>query len=727
MGREERALASSFAGVTEGERPAGSWRLALASAWAAAGPSLPLFVPVLIGLGIAGWFLVSAASWRLALLLAGLGAALLGLLVRREAGALVALAGLLVAAGVGAAAVRDAMVAGPRLHHRLTEAVITGTLLSVAPESGGERTRLVLAREPVPGDPPHRVRLTLAGQPAAEVRPGARIAIPATLGPVPGPVLPGGFDPARRAWFEGIAAAGRATGPPVVLAPARPGPGQRWLDGARGDLQAWLMRRLPGDPGAIAVALLVGEQGLIRADLLQAFRVAGLAHILTVSGFHIAVAVGATLMMVRRLVALWPWLALRISGRAVGAVAAGLAGTAYALLSGAEVPAVRAALIAWVVLAALIAGRDPLSPRLIAFAATLILLARPEALLDPSFQLSFAAVTALALFARGKAGVWLLAPRGEGEGLLPLAGRRVAALLATALVAELVLTPIALWHFGQAGLYGSLANLVAIPLTSIVLMPLIAAMLVLAPLGLDWLAALPLAPALRLFAAIAETVAGWPGAAWTVAALPPAGVMLAAAGALLLGLLTGPLRWAGAPLLAAGLAVVLVAPRPDVLVSADGRQVAVAHEGRLWSFRGHRGGFGARAWAEAADLPMDARLRDLPGARCTGEGCVVSIGRRRPLAMLVLADPDARPPAALCAAADLVVAPGVLPAACRGRWRTLDRGALRQTGAVAIRADTRAIRTVADQAGDHGWSPATLSGTRTDLLGRRQWTGVIAE
>jgi competence protein ComEC len=682
-----------------------------------------LFVPVAFGLGIALWFALPFMAQRQAVLLAALAVALAGLALEGLPRRLLLAGGLLLAAGLVTADLRSGMVAAPRLAHRLSAAELVGSVESVSVRSGGARSSLVLRRDASSIDPAILVRLGLPGKLPPDLRPGARIAIMATLGPVPGPALPGADDPARRAWFEGISAAGRALAPPRILAPAPPR--AAWLANRRAALAETLQAALPGDPGAIAIALVVGDQGRIAPDLLEAIRVSGLAHLLSVSGFHVGVVVAAVLLLLRRLLALWPWLALRVGVTRLAAVGAGLAGSAYALLSGAEVPAVRAAISAWIVLAALMLGRDPLSLRLLAFAAFVILLVRPESLLGPSFQLSFAAVATIILLSKSPPGEALLGPRPD-MGWLLRAGRLLAALLLTSAAIELVLTPIALFHFGRAGAYGVLANLVAIPLTSFFIMPLLGLWLLLAGLGLGGLVAWALVPALDLLAGIASTIAAWPGASLTVPALTPAAFALMVSGALLLGLLAGRLRLGGAPLLAAGLLWALLAPRPDLFVSADGQQVAVVAGSRLYTLRGHRGGYVPGLWAERAAAAADGRLADLPGARCTQAGCLVRLGSG--FTLLARKGEEGGPPdAALCAQSDIATSPGPLPKSCAPRWLQLDRAVLRRTGAVAIMTSRHRLDSVAARAGDHPWSPSALPGWRPRLLGGPAWTGVVAE
>ncbi len=690
-----------------------------------------LFVPVLLGVGIALWFHLPLNAWRQAALLAALALALAGLSLGSGPRRQVVLAGLLVALGLLAADYRAADMASPVLHHRLSAAWMEGEVKAVQIHAGGAQRRILLRRDETDIDPPVLIRLGWNGPLDEAVQPGARIAVRAMLGPVPGPAIPGAHDPARRAWFEGVSASGRLLEPPRLLSP--PAGGGAMLAGTRARLSAILDERVGGDAGAVAVALVVGDQGRVSPALIEAIRISGLAHLLTVSGFHVGVLVGGVLFIARRLLGLWPWFALRVSVPRAAAILAGVAGTGYALLSGADVPAVRAAIMAWVVLFAMMLGRDPLSPRLLAFAATLILLARPEAMMGASFQLSFAAVLTLVVIVASPLGQWLR-PRPDEGGLLRF-GRLVVGLLVTGLAIELVLTPIALAHFGRAGVYGVFANLLAIPLTSLVIMPLLGVFLLLAGLGLEGLAIWALKPAIGLLAWIAREVAAWPGATLSLPAAPPLAHGLFLAGGLLAALLGGRLRLLGLPPLMAATGLLLLVPRPDILVSPDGRQVGVVQGGQLHMLRAHRGGFVPKLWAEATGAPAARRLHQLPGARCTEAGCLVEMeGGFRLLALTGWPmDPDAL--ARACATADLVIAPedmqphgrGPDESRCAPRWRLLDRTALVKEGAVAIHSASRRMKSTGLMAGDHPWSPSALPGMRQRLLGPAEWTGVMVE
>ncbi len=170
-----------------------------------------------------------------------------------------------------------------------------------------------------------------------------------------------------------------------------------------------------------------------------------------------------------KLLALSERLALRFNLVLVSAAVAAAAGVGYTLLTGAQVPTVRSCVAALLILAGIALGRDALSMRLIATGAVIVLLFRPEALAGASFQMSFAAVTAIVALHSTKWARRLLQRRDEG--IVARLGRSLLGVVATGLVVEIALAPMALFHFHRAGLYGVFGNIVAIPLTTFVIMP----------------------------------------------------------------------------------------------------------------------------------------------------------------------------------------------------------------------------------------------------------------
>jgi competence protein ComEC len=667
--------------------------------------SLALWLPVAFAAGVALWFNLPWQSQRLALALglAGIGAG--ASLLRWRPLAAVALLAL---AGMGAAEWRSARVAAPVLAHRQM-VTVTGTVETVENRPDRGQLRLLIAPDTATGLPP-RIRLTVRGAPLPAVAPGARLRVRALLSPPSGAAMPGGYDFARRAWFAGIGATGFPMGPIMVTAPAPPATGGlARLDRARAALTARITAAVPGAAGAMAAAFVTGDQGGIPLETAQAMRDSGLAHLLSISGLHIAVVVGGVIFLVRRGLALSPFIALHWPVKSIAVAAAALAGIAYTLLAGAEVPTVRTIIATLIVLLGIILGREAFSLRLLAAAALLILAVRPEALLGPSFQLSFAAVISIVALYESRLGAWLTT-RGETEGWPRRLARHATALLVSGLVAELALSSIGLFHFNRAGVYGVFANLVAIPWSSFVIMPLLMLALVAEALGLGGLAWPAVGWSMGWLVRLAEATAALPGAVVRMPSMPAMAYGLIIAGGLWLALWRSRLRWLGAAVMALGIGWAMLAPPPDLLISSDGRHAALRLEdGRLAFLRTRTSAFLRDMWGDALAGDGEAYFADLPGMACSADSCVAVIdrdGRRwRLLATLSkdFIDRSAFEPA--CAAADIVIADRRMPRWCRPRWRVFDRAALANSGAVAVWFKGSRVEGANTGIGDHPWRP----------------------
>ncbi len=661
--------------------------------------------------GIGTWFALPSTGWWVAVISTGLSIALGVAGSLREDGAypflrqaLVALS-LSIALGCGHVWIKSTFAGAPPIA-RSQAAELTGRVLSRQEQPAEGRVRLLLVTREPEGGRAIRARINV---PIALDRPGLRagaeVRLRARLVPPAPPMLPGGYDFARTAWFQGIAATGSALGTITVL---RPGAAEGGLEDIQRALSAHVRAHLPGSAGAIAAAYASGDRGAIPKADDEAMRNSGLAHLLSISGLHVSAVIAAVYFVVLKLGALWPWLALRVRLPLVAAAGGALAGIGYTLLTGAEVPTVRSCIAALLVLAAMALGREALSLRMVAVAAFVVLLFWPEALVGPSFQMSFAAVIAIiALHGAGPIRAFL-APREEG--MLARGLRNLAMLLLTGVVIELALLPIGLFHFHQSGVYGAVANVVAIPLTTFVSMPLIALALLLDPLGLGgpvwWLAG----QSLDLLLGLAHYAAGLPGAVTTMPAMGRGAFLLFAAGGLWLALWEGRVRLWGCVPAAAGAGLLATLTPPDLLVSGDGRHVGLVGEvpGELLVLREGREGYAQDTLLELAGMSGTLRRMDQwPGARCNADLCTVAIRRGgRDWQLLLTRTKDRLPERALAAACervDVVISDRWLPRSCQPRWLKADRRYLERSGGLAINLTEREVTSVADSQGDHGW------------------------
>ncbi len=660
--------------------------------------------------GIAAWFVLpSPAAW-IAVISGSILISVLAAATARLNGAFPYLGqslgtmALMLAAGCGLAWGKSALVGTPPIARPLVQ-TIDGRVLGREERPAEGRVRLLLAiREPQSGRAV-RIRLNVdRGQDTPAASEGALVQVRARLVPPAPPMLPGAYDFARAAWFSGLAATGTALAPLKVLAPGQEGgviaPLQRRLS-------AHVRANLDGTPGAIAAAFASGDRGAIAPADEDAMRDAGLTHLLSISGLHVSAVIAAAYVMALRLLALFPWLALRMRLPIVAAAAGALAGIGYTVLTGAEVPTIRSCIGAVLVLLALVLGREPLSLRMVAVAAALVLVFWPEALIGPSFQMSFGAVIAIvALHGAEPVRAWF-APREEPWWAAGL--RHMGSLLLTGFVIELALMPIGLFHFHRAGIYGAFANVLAIPLTTLASMPLIALALLADMAGagapLWWLAG----KSLEALLALAHWTAAMPGAVTTLPTMGRGAFALFLGGGLWLALWTGPVRLWGLVPASLGTFLLAMAQPPDVLVSGDGRHVGIVGDnGDLYLLRESRSDYVRDNLTELSGMNGMLRLFEAwPGARCNRDLCILPVRRgTRDWTLLITRGRDLIERPALIAAcrnADIVIADRRLPYWCAPRWIKVDRRSLASSGGLAIDLERQQIDSVAAGQGAHGW------------------------
>ncbi|TCH97277.1 ComEC family competence protein [Roseococcus sp. SYP-B2431] len=624
---------------------------------------------------------------------------------------------LLGAAGLGFALTSwHAAQAPPPLDLPRTPVVLGGTVAETDLLPGGVRITLSGARWE-PDMPPARrlVRVRLRADDRARPGPGDRVAIRALVRLPSPPAYPGAWDFQRAAYFEGVGGSGFALGPLEILDRGGAAPP---LSATRARIEARVTGILPGAVGAVAAALLTGGQSAIPPAEMQAMRDSGLAHLLSVSGLHIAIVMGLAFGAVRAVLALWPGFALRWGTRPFAAIAALAMGFFFMLLTGSQVPMQRSFLMAVLVTLALLAGRRALSPRVLAFAALGVMALQPAALLGPSFQMSFAAVMAL-IAGYEAARPWFSRP-GTPRPWWWRPALVVIGSVATSAIAGAATTPFGLHHFGRLQLYGVAANALAVPLTSLLVMPAGMAALALLPFGLE-------AWPLRLMGwgiggilAVAREVAGWPGAALATAPLPAEGLALLSFGLCWLCLWRTRWRLLGLLAIAAGLVAWQFVRLPDAMASADGRLFALQSGGQVFLER--RPGasrFIGDSWlrglgdTEATPLPEEgepaaARIRCRPEA-CTmaaPDGAPGLILLRPPMPPRGQRAPFERGPNPACGQVPVILSPEPVRGDCRGS-EVVDRFSVWRDGAHAVWLEPAGPRVLSDRAwrGDRPWVP----------------------
>lgn len=647
------------------------------------------------------------------------GGALLPL--RRKGPTVLALAIIMIGLGHEAAQVRLWSVAAPVLDHEIGPFQLRGRVRDA--EMRPEGNHVVLTEVILPGvaaaDTPAAVRVTL---PAAHGLPavGSRMGVRAVVGPVGRPVAPGSFQFQRFLYFQGIGASGFAAGRwyPIASSDAVPfaARAHAWTESLRRAIGNRIGALVPGDDGAVAAALINGEQSAIPQPLQEAYRISGIAHILSVSGVHLSLLAAIIFFVVRRGLALAPAMALRFDTKKAAAWVALAATGFYLVISGLSVPAIRSFLMVGIVLAAILVDRRAISLRNVGWAALALMAVYPDAIFGASFQMSFLAVLSLvAVYEQS----WAKTSLRNVDGSLN-APRAAAFYVVGLVVADFVAggaTAIfAAYHFGRLPTYSVFTNLVAAPLTSFWIMPTAVLALLLMPFGLDAWAVEAMGEGVGLLDALARWVAAWPGAQVHLPPMAAPAMVAAAGGVIFLCLWRGRLRWLGVLPVIAAMVQPFLTPTPDLLVDDSGRVVAVSDASGHLAIRPSRAGrFVREVWTERygrSDAIWPKAVHgaltignDALGLECDGGGCLFARNGKR---VLIATAPEKI--GALCGQVDAVVSGLGVDPSCAGV--VVGASALREAGAHAlwIRPDGIRIKTVLDSDGARVWSKVNAAG-----------------
>lgn len=662
-----------------------------------------LWSPVAVGLGIAFYFSLHNEP---PLFAGGLALAMLGAfywpLSGRRPLLYLWLAAMLVAAGFTAAQVRTHIVAAPVLAKETYPLTVEGRVVEVDALPKAYRVVLddiaITAKWP-PKVTPERVRVKLKNNDPAVPSAGDIIRVRAVLLPLSAPVLPGAFDFQRHAFFKRLGATGYAIGNMEVV---KAHDGGFFFEEMRHDIRTRIDRAIADrDTANIVTAFLIGESVGITEKTWDVIRRSGIAHLLAISGFHITVLAGFLFFGVRALLALSPALALRHPIKKYSAFLAMCGSIFYMLLIGSPVPAERAVIMCCVVMTAIMLDRDPFTLRLAAFAALVIMFLQPETLIGPSFQLSFAAVVALIAFYEGMRNWWSVT--SEDRSFARRYSLYVTACLLTTLVATAATAPYALYHFSRVPvLSGIVANMIAVPVTSFVTFPFGLAGCLLMPLGLEHWPLVVAGKSIELVMAVAHETASWRHALFRADGWPAWILGVITLGGLWLCLWQGRARWAGLAVVVLGYALIPFVPRPDAMLSDNGKLFAVRDaKGVLWMSSARtekfvRGEWEEREGGKGVRYPAG---KDDDVLTCNDASCAAAIKGKNIAYVFGDKAGDA------CAAADIVFAPAS-DAACKAPHAYMKKD-VRSGGAHAVYIDEAGnvtLRTTSMERGRRPWA-----------------------
>jgi competence protein ComEC len=574
----------------------------------------PLWTPVAFGSGCGLYFALPREP-ALVFLVAAAAAAILAAFALRRLGRAQVLAGTVLMLAFGAAGILAAKIQTLDLNGPIAPAMagvtVEGWVVDVA-SRGTTGPRLLIAPVYIRGlrssQIPKRVRVTVKED--GVVGPGTPVRFVALLNPPPSPASPGAFDFARSAYFNGIGGSGLALKPPVVIdLPRPPWRLQLQLDinRARWALTQKIIDVMGQPAGGIAAAMITGHDYSIAQSDTNEMRNAGISHILSISGVHMAIVGGFIFFSMRLLIAAWPWLAVRINGKKAAAVTALVSILLYLVVSGWPPPAQRSAVTATIAFGAILLDRRAISLRGLGISALIVLLLQPEAIVEPGFQMSYAATVALVALAE----IWPHPQRPLNTPLvlrlLQKAKDWLLAGLAVGTVAGAATAPFAIQHFNRVSLYGLPANLLLEPLSSFIIMPALALGAVLQLFGAGGPLLAVAGWGIDRMLALAHMTATAPGAMTTIASAPALALPVAFIGILWLCLWRGPLRWLGLPL---ALAVNFWPrlPTPVIWAASNGSNAAVYAGAHPVLLRPGTGLFAAQLWMRrhGFELPTGA-------------------------------------------------------------------------------------------------------------------------
>lgn len=511
---------------------------------------------------------------------------------------------------------------------------ISGRVTELVPSD--KRTRVVLRDVKHQHQSPEAlagVQLSAFNQHIIGLKIGDFVQVRARLEPMSGPLIPDGYDFRRAGYFKGLSARGFLLGEavPFLEFSDQQGPSLTdQLNRLRSYISERISEALPGQGGALASALLVGQRAGIAEEVQEALRSSGLAHILAISGLHMALITSLIFGFVRILGALASDFSARHDVKKIAAATALMGAMIYLALSGSAISAQRAFLMASVFLIAILFDRAALTMRNVALSALVILFVQPSALLSPGFQMSFMAVIALVAVYRREGLFAQFKRHFSNRNLIAKMTVGILGLLLTSVIAGVATSPFAIHHFYQTAIYGVLGNLAAMPVVGLIVMPMGILSLVLMPFGLEQIPLSAMEFGLDYVVAVSSWVASIEGSVVVSGQQPALVTLLISLCILSVCLLRTKLRFvfAGGLGLLASLVHFSENSAPLILISPDGKMVASKGTYGLTLHSASKNKFTTGIWMRAIgdNRPVEQILDQTPSnSSCDSAACSFSI------------------------------------------------------------------------------------------------------
>jgi len=647
-----------------------------------------LMLPIAFGLGALAYFSLPREPLFIAIIVALMVSVLISIKRYGAMSGNVALVASFVFAGMAAGKIRSdvldtIMISSP------AQVMLSGIVLNRELRANGRQRYTIKVKgfEKYRGPVPQKIRVT-AHKKHARIEIGRQISGLARLRPPSGPAYPGGYDFAFQSWYKKNGANGFFLGGPkgveysgelsvftrLSLATAK----------IRSAIGGRIRDALPGESGSLASALIVGDRSGISDDTVEALRQSGLAHILAISGLHMALVTATIILLVRGSLAMIPGISLYYPIRKWAAMAALLVASAYLLISGASIATQRAWIMIAIMLLAVMSDRRALTMRNVGLAALVVLAWRPESIVSPSFQMSFAAVAALVAvyeswsrFRRGRP--YQPSPNRFWAVATNIA-KSISGLAVTSIVAGLATGLFAAYHFHRVAPFGLLANLAAMPVVSLGVMPMALVGMVLMPFGLEAypleLMGFAIDQVVKVSIAVSDL-----GQFGNTGFMPLSSLTFGTIALVIATQLKSVLRLLAIPFVMLSALTFSNAATPDILISQSGSSIAVVGKnGQFHLLNPRKEKFITNIWRKAFAPNAQNDQKNSQVFKCDELGCIANISTGVVLSFIKRSLAFRED----CARADIIVTRLSVPKWCTAPQLIVDKSMLQSRGAVAI-------------------------------------------
>lgn len=331
---------------------------------------------------------------------------------------------------------------------------------------------------------PKKIRLNVRTKISPDVSEGdiikakVKLSKPALL-----PVYPAGYDFAKYAYFKNIGAVGFAVTNIEKYKEKPNSPVKNIRNSINNKISNAISDKQNGE---ILKALLTAERSGIKEDIKKSIRESGLGHLLAISGMHMSIACIWFFTILRLILAFFPKISLNYDSKKISAIFSLALGFGYLMITELPISATRAYIMIALFLISILIDRSNHALRSVSIAALIILIFRPESLIEPGFQMSFASVIAII-------GIYQLLFRNftiEFNSKSDMSIPRklflyIGGIAFTTIIAGIATSPYAVYHFGQIPKYSVFSNLIAIPAITFITLPFLFLSIFLMPIGLE--------------------------------------------------------------------------------------------------------------------------------------------------------------------------------------------------------------------------------------------------